>query len=228
MGPLTRVLNDARLTYMNGIYIVTSTPWSLPVMLASPEKERMMSNPALDQERMTFGEAARLDPDKQPGELDEGRWVPVTKNTWRHGQVIVNVCMRLGQYAKQHPGWSVSAGDSGTKLARNPDRLRGPDIGMVRSEREPKGKGVDGWLEGAPDIVIEVIGDGQSFSELAKKALEYLAAGAKIVWVLDPEPQTIVLFVPPNQVQILGRDELLGGGDVLPGFSCRVAEFFEP
>jgi hypothetical protein len=44
-----------------------------------------MSNPALQQERMTFHDAARLDPDEHSGELDEGRWVPVTKNTWRHG-----------------------------------------------------------------------------------------------------------------------------------------------
>jgi len=186
-----------------------------------------MSNPALQQERMTFHDAARLDPDEHSGELDEGRWVPVTKNPWRPGRVIFNVCFVLGQYAKQHPGWSISAGDPGTKLARNPDRLRGPDVGMVRAEREPTGKGVDGWLEGAPDVVVEVIGDGQSSSELAKKALEYLAAGAKVVWVLDPDPQTVVLFMPPNRVQILGRDEILDGGDVLPGFSCKVAELFE-
>ncbi|HZF52134.1 MAG TPA: hypothetical protein VE093_25950 [Polyangiaceae bacterium] len=44
-----------------------------------------MSNPALQQERMTFHDAARLDPDEHSGELDEGRWVPVTKNPWRHG-----------------------------------------------------------------------------------------------------------------------------------------------
>jgi Uma2 family endonuclease len=186
-----------------------------------------MSHPALEQKHMTFRDAAQLDPDEQPGELEEGRWVPVTKNTWRHGQVVGNAYALLRHYAKQHPGWSVSVGDPGTKLARNPDRLRGPDVGMVRAEREPKGKGVDGWLEGAPDIVVEVIGDGQSFSELAKKALEYLSAGAKMVWVLDPDPQTLVLFVPLNQVQILGRDETLDGGDVLPGFSCRVAELFE-
>jgi len=186
-----------------------------------------MSNPVLGQERMTFEEAARLDPDEQPGELDDGRWVPVPRSSWRHGQVVGNACVLLGQYAKQHPGWSISAGDPGTKLARNPDRLRGPDVGMVRAEREPKGKGVDGWLEGAPDVVVEVIGDGQSFSELARKALEYLSAGAKMVWVLDPDPQTLVLFVPLNQVQILGRDEILDGGDVLPGFSCKVAELFE-
>jgi hypothetical protein len=121
---------------------------------------------------MTFSEAARLDPDEQPGELDDGRWIPVPKSSWRHGQVVGNACALLGQYAKQHPGWSISAGNPGTKLAKNPDRLRGPDVGMVRVEREPKGKGVDGWLEGAPDVVVEVIGDAQSFSEFAKKALE--------------------------------------------------------
>jgi Uma2 family endonuclease len=186
-----------------------------------------MSDLALAKQHITFADAARLDPDDEPGELDQGQWIPVTKSTWLHGKIVGNAYALLRQYAKQHPGWSISVGDPGTKLARNPDRLRGPDVGMVRAEREPTGKGVDGWLEGAPDVVVEVIGDAQSFSDLAKKALEYLAAGAKLVWVLDPDPKRLVIFIPPNQVHICGKDDLVDGGDVLPGFSCSVAEFFE-
>ncbi|MGK4003409.1 Uma2 family endonuclease [Sorangium sp. So ce1036] len=97
----------------------------------------------------------------------------------------------------------------------------------MRAEREPQGRGADGWLEGAPDVAVEVIGDSQSASELAKKALEYLAAGARMVWVLDPEPARLMVFTPPNHLRVLGRDELVDGGDVLPGFSCKVADLFE-
>ena len=97
---------------------------------------------------------------------------------------------------------------------------------MVRAERVPTGKGVDGWLDGAPDVVVEVAGDSQTISEMTKKALEYLAAGAKMVWVVDAEPQRVVLFTPPNHVKILGSDDTLDGGDVLPGFSCKVADMF--
>ncbi|WP_437732815.1 Uma2 family endonuclease [Sorangium sp. So ce1335] len=186
-----------------------------------------MGNAAIRQAAMTFEAAARLDPDDAPGELDAGRWVPVTKNTWRHGEVASNVCLLLRLYARQHPGWSVAVGDPGTKLGHDPDILRGPDVAMVRSDRRPQGRGADGWLEGAPDVAVEIVGDSQSASELAKKALEYLAAGAKLVWVLDPEPGRLMIFTPPNQIRVLGRGDALDGGDALPGFSCRVDELFE-
>jgi Uma2 family endonuclease len=176
---------------------------------------------------MTFDAAARLDPDEAPGELDAGRWVPRTKSTWRHGEIAGNVYLLLRLYARENPGWSVSVGDPGTKLGHDPDILRGPDVAIVRAEREPTGRGAEGWLEGAPDVAVEVIGDSQSASELAKKALEYLAAGAKMVWVLDPEPIRLMIFMPPNQIRVLGSDDVLDGGDALPGFSCRIAELFE-
>lgn len=176
---------------------------------------------------MSFAEAARLDPDTQAGELDAGRWVPVTKNTWRHGQLAGNVYVLLRAYGKAHPGWSVSIGDPGTKLGHDPDILRGPDVAMVRADREPKGSGEAGWLEGAPDLVVEVRGDSQPFTELTRKAIENLRAGAKQVWVLDGAAQEVAVFTPPDHVRVLGRDESLDGGDLLPGFRCAVAELFE-
>ncbi len=176
---------------------------------------------------MTFAEAATLDSDEHPGELDQGKWVPVTKGTWRHGTVVVNIAVLLKQYAKREGGWSVSAADPGTKLGSAPDVLRGPDVGIVRAERAPVGSGVDGWLEGAPDVAVEVIGDAQSHSELARKALEYLAAGAKMVWVVDAEKQRVVLYTPPDHVRVLGSADILDGGNALPGFSCPIAELFE-
>jgi Uma2 family endonuclease len=175
---------------------------------------------------MSFAEAARLDPDAQGGELDAGRWVPVTRNTWRHGQIVSKANFLLFAYTQEHPGWSLSVGDPGTKLGHDPDRLRGPDLAMVRKEREPTGRGAGGWLEGAPDVVVEVIGDSQSHADLAKKALEYLAAGAKVVWVLDSDASKVIVYTPPDRIRVLATDEMLDGAEVLPGFRCCVAELF--
>lgn len=176
--------------------------------------------------RMTFEEAARLDPDEQPGELVDGEWISMTRSTWRHGEVVTTIAFLLKLYAREHPGWSVSTADPGVKLGRAPDRLRGPDVGMVRAERVPTGKGAEGWLEGAPDVAVEVVGDAQTISEMTQKALEYLGAGARMVWLVDPEPRRVVLFTPPDRVRILGSDDVLDGADVLPGFACTVAEMF--
>jgi Uma2 family endonuclease len=176
--------------------------------------------------RMTFEEAARLDADEQAGELVDGRWVPVTRSTWRHGEITSAINFLLRLYAREHAGWSVSMADPGVKLGRDPDRLRGPDIGVVRAERVPTGKGAEGWLVGAPDVAVEVLGDRQTFSEMTTKALEYLAGGARMVWIVDADPRRVVIFTPPDHVKILGPDDLLDGGDVLPGFRCTVADMF--
>jgi Uma2 family endonuclease len=175
---------------------------------------------------MTFEDAAQLDPDRVPGELDRGRWVPVTKSTWRHGRLAGNVYLVLRLYAQKHPGWSISIGDPGTKLGHDPDVLRGPDVGMVREEREPHGTGAEGWLEGAPDLAVEIRGDRQSLADLGKKAREYLEAGGKQVWVIDPDSQHLHVFAAPDRVQILTRDDVLQGGDLLPEFRCLVADLF--
>jgi len=86
---------------------------------------------------------------------------------------------------------------------------------------------VSGWLDGAPDLAVEVLSDGQTFSEMTRKALDYIAGGAQMVWLVDPEPRRMVLFTPPNQVRILGPDETIDGGELLPGFACSVSEFFQ-
>ena len=176
---------------------------------------------------MTFEDASRLDPDEQPGEIDHGRWIPkVTRNTWRHGELVINLGALLRLFSRQSPGWSVSVGDPGTKLHRDPDVLRGPDIGVIRAERRPTGRGAAGWLEGAPDLAIEVCGDDQTPSELAKKALEYLAAGSKAVWVVDGASEQVIVYTPPNHVKVLGSKDELDAGDAVPGFRCKVSELF--
>jgi Uma2 family endonuclease len=175
---------------------------------------------------MTFAEAATIDPDEHPGEVEEGVWKPVTRGTWRHGEIAARVTFLFSLYARDNPGWSISTCDPGTKLQASPAILRGPDVGIIRADRRPGGEGVEGWLDGAPDVAVEVMGDGQRVGELVKKAEEYLRAGAKRVWVLDPDEGTVVVFAPPNQFRVVGADAILEGEDVLPGFTCKVSELF--
>ena len=98
---------------------------------------------------------------------------------------------------------------------------------MIRAERRLTGSGAAGWLDGAPEVVVEVAGDRQAASALAAKALEYVAAGAGIVWVIDPEPRRVMEFTPPDRVRILGPSDALEGGAILPGFRCEVAALFD-
>lgn len=175
---------------------------------------------------LTFEDAARLDPDREGGEVVRGEWVPVTRNTWKHGEVVVNIAVLLKLWARSHPGWSIAAADPGTKLSRSPATLRGPDVAMVRADRVPEGRGADGWLEGAPELAVEVLGDTQSVAQAMQKALEYLEAGAKLVWLIDRESARVVVLTPPDHVRTVPETGELDGGDVLPDFRCKVEELF--
>ncbi|HEU4752903.1 MAG TPA: Uma2 family endonuclease, partial [Armatimonadota bacterium] len=153
--------------------------------------------------------------------------LPVSKNRWRHGKIVFNVCLILGAWVRQTREWSVAAGDPGTKLSRRPDTLRGPDVAVIRKDREPQGRGAAGWLEGAPDVAVEVVGDAQFASDLLEQAVEYLNAGGRLVWILDGDRHRVVEVLPEERFRLYHAEDTLTGGEVLPGFSARVAEFFE-
>jgi outer membrane lipoprotein-sorting protein len=60
-----------------------------------------------------------------------------------------------------------------------------------------------------------------------RKALEYVGADGRLVWIVDPDADQVIVVTPPNAFHVLGCDDTLDGGDVLPGFACKVAELFE-
>lgn len=186
-----------------------------------------MAEPIPRPTRMTFADAAQLDPDEHPGELVEGEWIPVTRSTYRHAELLVNVAAVLKGYVRRHPEWAAVGGDPGTKVKLEPATLRGPDLAVLRRDRMPSGRGEQGWLEGAPEVVVEILGDAQSMSRMLRKTREYLQAGARLVLLLDPDSEELVAARPPDHFVVLGRDEVLDAGDVLPGFTCPVAGLFE-
>jgi Uma2 family endonuclease len=176
---------------------------------------------------MTFGGAALLDSDDYPGEVVNGEWEPLSRNTWLHALIVGNAYALLRHYAKASEGWLAAVGDPGTKLTHMPDTVRGPDAAIIRADRLPVGKGAEGWLDGGPDLAVDVVGDRQTATQVARKAMEYIRAGSRMVWVIDPGPELVMIITAESQLRIIGKDDVLEGGDVLPGFSCKVSELFE-
>ena len=86
--------------------------------------------------------------------------------------------------------------------------------------------GAAGFFTGAPDLAVEVIAPTNAWETVERKTQEYLAAGTRVVWVLDPETRTVHVHDSPVRLRILGEGDLLGGDAVLPGFQVRVRELF--
>lgn len=144
-----------------------------------------------------------------------------------HGRTIANVTAILKAFVKSTRSGVVYAADTGFVLARDPDTVRGPDVAFVTNERERQAGSGLRYFPGAPDLAIEVLSPGDRVKEVLGKVSDYLAAGCRLVWVVDPVREEIQVFHSPFSPRVLAADELLDGEDVLPGFSVRVSELFE-
>ena len=79
----------------------------------------------------------------------------------------------------------------------------------------------------APDLAVEVLSPTDRWLDVEAKVHEYLAAGGRAVWVLNPQSQTIHVFQAGLPAAVLTRDAELEGGDVLPDFTTPVATLFQ-
>ena len=87
------------------------------------------------------------------------------------------------------------------------------------SEGEP-----GGWVRDAPDVAVEVLSPSDTSSAVHQKVLEYLEAGARLVWLVDPEARTVTVHRPDGSANVLREHETLTGEGVLGGFSVEVRE----
>lgn len=165
-------------------------------------------------------------PNNQRRELVKGELRTMAPAGFQHGAVILKLSIRLGVHVeKQTLGTTVGA-ETGFLLSRNPDTVRGADIAFVAAARLPQGLLPTGYFPGAPDLAVEVVSPNDTSAEVEDKVDEYLAAGAKLVWVVNPRRKTVTVHRPQAPLALLGETDTLTGDDVVPGFSCSLAEIF--
>ncbi len=104
--------------------------------------------------------------------------------------------------------------------------IRRPDVTFVRRERLEPGYLCEGFLTIVPDLVVEVLSAHDTAYEVREKTEEYLGAGVRLVWNVDPEGQIVEIHRADGSVTKLHASDEITGEDVLPGFRCRVEAFF--
>jgi Uma2 family endonuclease len=139
-----------------------------------------------------------------------------------HGRVAMNVGVELGGHAKATRAGQVFAAETGFTLARDPDTVRAPDVAFVTRERLPA-PDTTGYPALAPDLVVEVLSPGDRAGEVLAKVADWLSAGTRLVWVVDPQRRLARVYRQDGTEQIVTADGALEGEDVLPGFSCSLA-----
>ncbi len=155
-------------------------------------------------------------------ELVEGELV-VSPTGFRHESMVGRLIFRLLGIARERELGEVCGSSLGCWMKNG--NLRSPDVSFVSKARvEALGNAVDNFLQGAPDLAVEILSPSDSISKLKDKAVEYFESGAQLVWIVDPRHKTVTVIYPGKPERVLGMDDRLDGEDLIPGFSMPVSE----
>jgi Uma2 family endonuclease len=159
-------------------------------------------------------------------ELVRGVPVETPMPDQRHGKACVKMARYLDEFAEANDLGHVMGNDTFVKVATNPDTIRGGDVLFASYERLPRGPIPPGVLDVIPELVVEVVSPSNLWTGLFTKVDEYLAAGVKVVVILDGDSQTASTYRPNVVQEIFRVTDTLTLPDVLPGFSVPVAKLF--
>jgi len=149
----------------------------------------------------------------------------MTPAGFRHGRIACTVATMLRGFVEGHALGVVLGAETGFQIARDPDTVRAPDVAFVKAGRIPE-REPEGFFPGAPDLAVEVLSPNDSAGDVLAKVQDWLDAGCRSVWVLDPQTRTVTVYHTRRRIAVLSESETLEGGEVLPGFEVAVAGFF--
>jgi hypothetical protein len=84
---------------------------------------------------------------------------------------------------------------------------------------------VQGALDVVPDLVVQVLSPATRINDLGARKDAYLVAGARELWLADPQAATVTAMQPDGRQQTVGSGDQLSS-PLLPGFILEVARIF--
>jgi Uma2 family endonuclease len=159
-------------------------------------------------------------------ELIEGELAQMAPAGFRHSRVAGRFAAYIGQHALAHKLGEVLTAEPGFFLEHEPDTVLAPDVAFVRRDRLPRAGEDEGFADLIPDLVVEVVSPSDRPADVARKIERYLRPGVPVVWLADPRRERVQVHRSGRPAETLHGDDVLDGGEVLPGFRVRVGDFF--
>jgi Uma2 family endonuclease len=176
------------------------------------------TRPITAEELLRMGEGKR--------ELVLGEVVELTPPGIRHGRIQTQVAHLLKGFVDEAGTDDYVTTESGYKLTFGPDTVRAPDVAVVCAARTADYEDEIGYLPFAPDLAVEVVSPSDSFTDVETKARMWIAHGARLVWVVEPDSRRVLVYERGKDRRDLGEDDVLEAGELLPGFSVTVSRLF--
>jgi len=108
------------------------------------------------------------------------------------------------------------------------NKMHRPDVAFIRKGRLAEERIPEGNITIPPDLAVEVVSPTDLLYDVERKVLEYLAAGVRRVWVVNPDTRAVRIFCPDGNITEIREDKDLTDEEILPGFRCPVRSLFPP
>lgn len=179
---------------------------------------------------MTTEELLDLPEDGVDRELIRGvlRERPMTRRNPRHAGTEARIATLLSNWVMRQPSprGRVYSGEVGVRLRRNPDTTVGIDVAYFSADAVAANAAAVSLLEGPPVVAVEILSPSDVQEDVLDKVAEYLDAGVKLVWVVEPRFRTVTVYQRGADPVMFNATQELDGGPHLPGFRVAVAELF--
>ena len=160
-------------------------------------------------------------------ELLEGELIRTSPAGFEHGSITLKLAWPLARYVEEHQLGIVCAAKTGFLLERSPDTVRAPDLAFVTQARVDQMGVVKGYWPGCPDLVAEVVSPSDTYSEVQAKALAWIDAGCKVVWIVDPKQKHVTEFRSETKIRVFTMKDRLAASDVFGDWSIAVGKLFQ-
>jgi Uma2 family endonuclease len=176
-------------------------------------------------EIMTAEQLERFDIPGKSTELVRGRLVISEPPGTFHGKLAGRLLLEVGVFVKANRLGEVFGQDTGFKIASNPDTVRAPDLAFLGHDRLAH-VAKRGYAAVAPDLIAEILSPDDRPGQVRAKIDEWLSAGVRLAWELDPDRQIAWVHRPEGTRSLVDAAGALGGEAVLPGFRCELRDLY--
>jgi Uma2 family endonuclease len=159
-------------------------------------------------------------------EYVNGELIVVANSGVEHGYLALTLGYFLTGFVRSHR-LGVTC-DSSTAFKMKTGNKRSPDLAFIAKERlEGLKRLPKGFFEGAPDLAVEIISPNNTFTEIHNKLVEYFENGTRLVWVILPDEECVLVYHQPKPSKLLQVEDNLDGEGLITGFQLPLMELFQ-
>lgn len=176
--------------------------------------------------RLTLEEFLALPETEPPSEYICGEVVQKVAPSWNHGVLVLEIGAMLRDYLRKSGEGFVNS--ELRHAARAEQRAYLPDVNVTLQERAPRARELRrrGPIEVPPDFAIEVLSPDDNASRVLEKVDFYIRNGVRLVWLVDPDLETITVYRPGEAPRTHRALEVIDAAPVLRDFHLSLADLF--